>query len=198
MSPDVNLVGRALVLLSNFILVFVRMNFIIFFMYSWGPGQFYPGVIAIILHVLVMGSLHVLFVTHEKRPCSSGISSRTRLEILLKIIYSIVINGLANIYCQNFVDSKTEQKLKSFMHKKSTFMRQFIFEIIFLSENILICIIASRSIPVMPFNDSHAKLLIFSLLFSMHFLGLSLKIIYYKFFHIWKDITTVNKLMHSI
>ena len=190
MSPDVNPIRKGLVFLSNLCLIFVRMNFVIFFMYSWGPGQFYPGVIAILAHVIIMGSLHMLFVKHEANPCSSKIDIRTKIEIILKGIYIVIVNGLTNIYCHRFVETKTEQKSKSFILKKPTFVRQVVFETIFLVENIAITITASMSIPVKPFDDFNARSHIFALLFFIQFIGLSFKIIYYKFFHIWKDITT--------
>ena len=107
MSPDVNPIRKGLVFLSNLCLIFVRMNFLIFFMYSWGPGQFYPGVIAILAHVIIMGSLHMLFVKHEANPYSSKIDIRTKIEIILKGIYAVIVNGLANIYFHYFVDTKT-------------------------------------------------------------------------------------------
>ena len=78
----------------------------------------------------------------------------------------------------------------SLFHKITTFMRQLIFDIIFLAENITITIIAIMNIPVKPFSDINEQSRLFAILFFIHFLGLILKIMYYKFFHIWKDITT--------
>ena len=131
-----------------------------------------------------MGSLHMLFVKHEVNPCSSKIDIRTKIKIILKDLYAWIVNGPANIYCHNFVDRKWELKSKLFMHKKTNFVRQVVFETIFISENIAITITASMLIPVKPFDDFNARSQIFALLFFIQAIGLSFKIIYYKFFHI--------------
>jgi len=185
LSIDVNPIGRILIFFSNLCLIFVRMNFIIFFMYAWGPGQFYPGVIFIVVHVLMMGLLHIMFVSYGK------ISSTSNCIMFWKMAYSCLVNGLANIYCHNYVDTETEQTSRSFIQKRpSSFIRQGIFDIIFLAENISMAIIASLHIRINPFDDFHTRSQLFAVLFLIHFLGISLKIIYYKFFHIWKDVTT--------
>ena len=166
------------------------MNFIIFFMYSFGPGQFFPGIIALVGHIIIMGLLHTFFVQFDVHPCSSNLTFGKRFGILMEISYSAVVNGLANIYCHNYVNTKTEQKATSFMHKKPTFFRQLIFDLIFLIENIAISIYASVNIQVKPFDDFEARLVLFGYLFLIHIIGILLKMVYYKFFHIWKDVTT--------
>ena len=192
LSLDVNPVGRGLVFLSNLCLVFVRMNFIVFFMYSCGPGQFYPGVVAILVHTFLMGSLHIWFVDYDTTPFTSSLNPLKRCKMFLNFALSFLVNGLANIYCHNYVDTKTEQKTKCFMKKIPSFKRQSVFDMVFLLENIAIAIRASLDdqIPVKPFDDFHARSQLFAWLFFIHFTGLSLKLIYYKFFHIWKDVTT--------
>ena len=158
LSLDVNPVGRGLVFLSNLCLIFVRMNFIIFFMYSYGPGQFYPGVVAILVHVLLMGSLHISFVDHDTIPFASNLKSLKRLRLFLIFGLSFLVNGLANIYCHNYVD--TEREHTSFWKKIPSVVRQSVFDMVFLLENIAIAILASQDnqIPVKPFDDINADL----------------------------------------
>ena len=84
---------------------------IIFFMYSFGPGHFYPaGIIALVAHVLIMGLLHVMMAKYDQHPFTPDLTAKERLELLLHFIYSSLVNILANIYCCNYVDTKTEQK----------------------------------------------------------------------------------------
>ena len=52
-------VPRMLLFLSNLLLVFARINSIVFFMYSWGPGEFKPGMIAIGIHIFIMMVIHL-------------------------------------------------------------------------------------------------------------------------------------------
>ena len=62
------------------------------------------------------------------------------------------------------------------------------FETIFLIENIVIAIMAVTMISVPPFSEKRSATKMFGGLFSLHFLGLALKVIYYKFFHVWKNL----------
>ena len=56
-----------------------------------------------------MGLLHVM-VKYDQHPCTPNLTAKERLELLLHFIYSSLVNILANIYCCNYVDTKTEQK----------------------------------------------------------------------------------------
>ena len=56
-------------------------------------------------------------------------------------------------------------------------MRQFIFDIIFLAENIAITVVASMNIAVHPFTYNNEQLRLFAILFFIHILILILILI---------------------
>ena len=74
--------------------------------------------------------------------------------------------------------------------KPINFYRMSVFEGMFLIENITIAIFAGSNIEVKPFVDPGKKAVIFSLLIGLNIFGIILKVVYYKFLHIWKDVTT--------
>ena len=82
-SIQTNCLGRILLFLSNLLLIFPRMNCIVLFMYWWGPGQFYPGIIAILVHAFLMGVLHIVFSCNSAK--STKDHTKTKLTCSLHI-----------------------------------------------------------------------------------------------------------------
>ena len=69
----------------------------------------------------------------------------------------------------------------------STFKRQAVFDLIFLLENVLLLTFGCLA-DISPLNDIHTMQYFILSIIGFHFLGLSLKLVYYKFYHLWKDI----------
>ena len=170
-SIQANFMGRILVFLSNLLLIFARMNCIVLFMYYWGPGQFYQGVILIVCHAFLMGLLHLL-LTNSRASIKN--QTKTNLTCYMYTIYSFLLNGLANIFNHNYVQicGLDEQG------KVNTFSRQVIFDTIFLVENFIMAVFGCL-IPVRLSSKSHNAFVIL-LIFALHFIGLFLKVVYYK------------------
>ena len=54
-----NLLARSILFLSNLFLIFSRVNSLVLFMYYCGKGQFYPGMIWVLGHILIMMVVHL-------------------------------------------------------------------------------------------------------------------------------------------
>ena len=70
LSVETSLLSRIFLFIYNMCLIFARMNCIVVFMYFWGPGQFYPGIVFILLHTVMMSVLHYKFSEISKMPKS--------------------------------------------------------------------------------------------------------------------------------
>ena len=178
LSPSVSLVSRALILLSYISFIFVRINIFVFFIYilGSGPQQFFLGVTGIGVHAVLMGFLHLATSKIRKQ---KGESSCSRIAQILR---SFLVNGLANIFFHNYVDHRC------IVHKTHTFKRQFLFEVVLLFENIAVSVASCFFIPFKPFNDYTERNILFLVLSCIYIFALVCKLVYYKFFHIWKDV----------
>ena len=98
------------------------------------------------------------------------------------------MNGLANVFTNNFVHVSLNNQKSLGKKKKKSFYRQTIGDIIFLTENIL-CVAFGCMTNVSPINNPGTMTYFVSIIFSCHIIGILLKVFYYKFLHIWKDLT---------
>ena len=192
---SVNFLGRVCLQLSAFLQISCRLLTFVLLAYCCGPGEFWPMVVVLLIHIVLMSSLHYHFATDEMRfqTWKSGNIIKN-----LRLVHHCILNGIGNIYIPNritYMDSKTEaerMKLKFEKHYYietgiSTFWRQVISNLIFASENMLIIILVYTSIPGIVPN----LLLIFIPI--GHLIGIIFNIIYYKFFHIWKDALSLDR-----
>jgi len=193
-------VGRLLLLLSNLFLIFSRINSLVLFMYFWGPGEFKPGMILILGHVLLMMFVHYFTVhykteddtTDEKNYGESGEEIRKKyylkITYYLKLIYVCLLNGLANIFICNFINVSFNRYKHIGTKKKKTFHRQVCGDVLFLVQNIvMVCL--GLTVDVKPLNNPTTAKYLGCAILTCHLIGLFVKVIYYKYFHIWKDLT---------
>ena len=178
-------VPRMLLFLSNLFLVFSRINCLVIFMYYWGPGKFYPGMIAISLHVMIM------MVIHFKSLAQIQDGKRT-FRYLRHLFYVCFIHGFTNIMVNNFmkITLRADQELGK--KPKNTRYRQFFTDTLFILENALFVSFGygyGDTLMVYPLNQDVCKRLLFGIfILCCSVLGFLLKVIYYKFFHIWKEL----------
>ena len=173
LSVDVSPISRIILFTSKLCLIFARMNCIILFMYFWGPGEFYPGIALIVLHTLIMGALHYNFSN-----VAGVLNTRDTGLCNFKLLYACLINGLSNIFSHNFV-RMYEQGDKAVKGKMFTFTRQFVFDMIFLIENIVLMSVGC-SADIAPLNDINTIKWFVTAILLFHLLGLAQKITYYK------------------
>ena len=85
---------RLVLFLSVLFQIIGRLFVLVLFAYSWGPGHYYPVLIFIAAHIILMSTLHFVFSDAKKYWREGG---------LLSFIHYLIGNGLANIYIHNWI-----------------------------------------------------------------------------------------------
>ena len=177
-------VSRVVLCASDLLLILSRLNFIILFMYYFGPGIFFPGVIFLIFHSLLMILLHMIFEkTQGTLICSNGFA-----EVCTEV-HTCLLNGLANMFSNNGRIIIESEKQKN---KERTFKRHMSYDLFFLVENIVLAVFGLLLSLEDP-KQQEAKN--YTLIVSMisHLIGLLLKALYYAKLHVWSDLILRKK-----
>ena len=181
-------VPRLILFISNLLLVFARINSFVVFMYYWGPGKFYPGMIAILLHVLIMMVIHMIYLEQKRDKKEKKVSFR----YLRHLIYVCFIYGFTNIMVSNFMELALTADEELGRKPKNTRGRRLFTTVLFFIENVLlVCFgyIDGETLTVYPLDQDVCIHLLFGVFILFCTLaGVLLKLVYYKFFHIWKEI----------
>ena len=186
---SINPVGRALMLFSNAFQISSRLVAFALFAYSWGDGNFWPAFVFVLLHILIMAAFH--FDAGNKDSwvqCKSYPSTWVRFKSYPSSIavWQSLLNGISNLYMNNqILPLPTKEKKKQPKHsERSSFKRQLITDGLFVWENSVIVVIAVIRLNI----EIVWPLLVF--VFAGQLCGILLKLIYYRFFHIWSSIMT--------
>merc|ERR1712126_222577 len=136
---SVNFGGRVCLILSTFLQISSRLLAFVLLAYSFGPGEFWPMISILMVHILIMSSLHYKYSPDEKK-----FENWTCVNIItnLRLIHHCILNGISNIYLHNritYMDAKTEKERKKsqsstkddIIRDKRTFWRQVIFNAVF-------------------------------------------------------------------
>ena len=97
--------SRATLLLSALLLIISRVNCLTLFMYYFGPGEFYPGMVFLFIHLLLMLSLHLILhddIIHFKK------------GNYFRFFHGCFLNGLANMFSNNgdvIIDNKRRKDI---------------------------------------------------------------------------------------
>ena len=195
--------ARILLFLSNLLLIFSRINSLVLFMYYWGPGEFYPGMIWLFLHVVLMMGVHCYtfwYRNQEEKFIIDNEKNRwnIRLDVIyyMKLFYVCLLNGLANIFINNFINVSFDRFKHIGAKKRKTFYRQACGDLLFFIQNVVMMSLG-LTIDVKPLNDPGMAAYLIVGICSCHLTGLLMKIVYYKYFHIWKELT-VRFTSHGI
>ena len=87
---------RVVLFLSVLFQIIGRLFIFVFFSYSFGPGCYYPMLIFLGVHILVMSVLHFVFSDAKKYWQEGGFLN-------LSFFHYLIGNGLANIYIHNWI-----------------------------------------------------------------------------------------------
>eukprot|EP00092_Neocalanus_flemingeri_P000294 GFUD01000314.1.p1 GENE.GFUD01000314.1~~GFUD01000314.1.p1 ORF type:complete len:859 (-),score=190.48 GFUD01000314.1:80-2656(-) len=180
--------SRLVLFISNLLLIFARMNCIVLFMFYFGPGQIYPGMFFLLGHIILMMAIHAYNVLRYTTVQDKDQPQSNIICFAGRLFHVSLMNGLANVFINNFVHVSLNNQKSLGRKKKKSFYRQTIGDIIFLVENI-ICVVFGCSTNVAPINSPLTMTYLVSTIFACHIVGLLLKIFYYKFMHIWKNLT---------
>ena len=185
-----NPIGRIFLFLSILLQISCRLLAFVLLAYGFGPGEFWPMITILLMHIFLMATLHFLTFNDVE-------VNNTKICLHRKL-HHCLLNGIGNIYIHNFITYMDEKGVKERMkmkhkerndqvnggkqNKKKTFWRQVIFNAIFVAENTAIILFVFLKLP----NTLPISLLAFVAI--GHLLGLMFNTIYYQFFHLWKDV----------
>ena len=150
-------------------------------------GVFWPLFLFLLAHLLLMSILHWFFSEEKNVIRKAEVAyehGKATTTNILKILYNCLINGFCNIYVHNFVSFENNKN-----ERCHTFLRQFIFNAIFILENTVIIILFLTGI-----KDADIPKVILTVGIGFPF-GVCLKLIYYKFYHLWKNNRAVSDLL---
>jgi hypothetical protein len=182
---------RVVLFLSVLFQILGRLFILVFFAYSFGPGRYFPLLIFLGAHIVLMSLLHFVFSDAKKYWQKGGFLN-------LSFFHYLIGNGLANIYIHNWIrmDPLLLPWAKPLQHV-STLVRQFLFDLIFITENVVLLAIALNS-HIIELREGRATYVI--VLMGFQFVGLILKCVYYRYLHIWAwlimDYTTIKEDGH--
>ena len=177
-----NTPGRSMLLVANFLQISSRLLVLVLYAYLFGPGQFWPMVVSVLVHILVMSVLHFL-LSNEWEKKTSKFNGR--------VVYHCMINGICNLYIHNWV-KEIKPSYNQENKRKETAFKQFLFELIFVVENLAILVTSYLS-----YNE-YLPTGFLTGIFVAHCFGICLKCIYYYQFHIWSNVHTFSGFFNEI
>ena len=177
--------SRAVLFLSDLLFIISRMNCLIIYMYWFGPGQFYPGIVFLMIHLIIMIVLHIIFMEEFNWSWNYFKGAQS-----LTFAHACFLNGLANMFSNNgaviMADSITKQD------KGKTFIRHLVYDSIFVCEIIVLAVFGFH-LHIEPAQQLDAKNTTLIVSLCCHFVALVLKTFYYTKLHVWSALIKVVK-----
>ena len=176
-----NPTGRITLFFSNLLQITSRLFALIIYAYTFGEGHFWPMILSVVVHILVMSTLHYL--------TSDEWTLDTFKDNKMKIGYHCLINGICNLYLHSWIARLTQHKLNTEKKRKreGTIFRQTLFDVIFVIENLVIVALAHLKLE----EDLPLELLLFVVI--SQYIGIFLKCLYYFRLHVWKNTSSFQK-----
>ena len=171
-----NPVGRMILFAYCACFIFSRLFTFVFFAYSCGDGQLWPLALFILLHTLLMAFIH--WKTTKHIPTNDRVRWKKA-----QIFYQCILNGISNLYMHNKIlplpdKNKPDTKVEGPRNG-------ILVDVIIFVESAIIILIAFLMIEGIP-------LYLLLAVGVAYMVGLLFKVVYFKFFHIWKDTNTVK------
>ena len=188
---DANLWGRLVLLASCICLITSRLFVFVFLAYCFGDGEFWPLVVFVFCHMLLMAGFHWLTAkTFSIKKNFIFVTNKT-----LQKIYQCLLNGISNIYIHNDIlalpsdeENVTKRPKRSNSDKNTKFLalvtywKQPIVETIFVLESLTIVVISLFLVDGLPIS-------LVVVVVILHIVGILLKVFYYKSLHIWSAVS---------
>ena len=144
------------------------------FTYTFGAGNFWPLMVFIAAHVLLITLLQTLF------------DFLIWKEFSLQSLFDNIFCGISNIYFHNQINQYVNRKSSNRKSVKGLELAQkLVIESIIILENIVILVLVILDA---AFQDNTLVIGLMIGNFLLYLLGLALKMGYYKFFYIWNDV----------
>ena len=186
---EANLWGRLVLLTSCICQITSRLFVFVLFAYSWGDGHFYPMVVVVVSHMLLMALLYK-FTTNALDFNNRSDFACLKKTDCLQEFYQCLLNGISNIYLFNEIlplpcerkatreEKQTERQAQKEEQRKRTKKRQVLVDVILVVESIILISISACLVKGIPSS-------LIAMIVALHALGLFLKVVYYKNLHIW-------------
>ena len=186
---DANLWGRLVLLASCVCLITSRLFVFVFLAYCFGDGQFYPMVVVVVSHMLLMAAFHWYTTASFNIKSKSLFVFSKRMHNFSQVFYQCLLNGISNIYLYNDIvalpNIMTQEK-KTTVQRRSrhliTKWKQPIVDAFLFLESLAIVIISLYCVENLPRQ-------IVIVVMVLHIVGLILKVVYYKTLHIWSGLS---------
>lgn len=183
-----NLLGRIVLFSACLCQISSRLFLFVLFALSCGAGNFWPIVLAIVIHMLLMTVIHKY----------TRANIRTNKKLRFKkgqFFYQCIINGISNLYLyNNIVALKTkDEKKEEEVQDNQASGKQLITNAVIVLENSAITGIVLTTLKGLP-------AWVPVVLMSVHTFGLLLMLVYYQHLHIWSSLITckVKKPQHKL
>ena len=224
LDPSESPFSRIIMWLFMLCQIMARLFAFMLFTLYWGPGQFYPLMIFILIHLILAGALHIIF-SDDLLYCRKG--------KWIKFFHNVTFNALSSIYFHNYIHqdensdikakqayegSKKEQGKRSETGDNSsqditsktghvdqscglhtsTLLRQLMFDLLYTVEFV---VLLSFGLHSRPFLDASTKLycsnlyIILAIVILM-LVALSLRLVYYSVMHVWSNVIWESKKLH--
>ena len=147
--------------------------------YCFGKGQFWPLMLLIGIHVMAIAIGCVISRVHH-----------IRQELNLQLVLYSCLFGLANIYCPNWISYQNSKEERSGTHSY-TILREFVIQVAFILENIaMLSVVVYSAIGNENSVIYRQTVLMYLAIIAtvVHLVGVGLRIVYYKNYHIWRKI----------
>ena len=172
----------ALILFATLFQILGRIVCFTLFTYTFGDGKFWP--------LMVFIFVHVVFVTIVETAFDRFI----RKELNKASFFDHLIHGIANIYFPNQINQYGQEQSGKQV-KGLVFGQQLFFEFIIVLVNTVMLIKV-----IVKYQSNTLAVGLISGSFCLYIFGLAMKLVYYKFFYIWKNVlwTDLKDLKSSI
>ena len=174
--------------------VIARLIAFMLFTLFWGPGNFYPLMIFITIHMILASILHVFF--------SEDITYWHKGHYL-KFFHNVIMNSFASIYFHNYlrfdempIVQRIDKKSLEFVDSQrpglhiSTLLRQLSFDILYLVEFIIMLSFGFNSSVEDLVNQRYVFI---SVVFTLSTLAFILRLTYYNILHVWNNVILSGK-----
>ena len=171
-----NPIGRLVLFLANLLQITSRLFGLILYAYTFGYGNFWPMILSVVIHILIMATLHYLTCDEWEMDFFK--------QKWLKITYHCLLNGICNLYLHNLIrpiQKGTLERRKKVVEERGTIFRQALIDAIFVLESLIIFVLACVKLEEFLSVGLMASIMV------CQCLGIFLKWLYYYKYHVWKN-----------
>ena len=116
--------SRIIMCVWMFLQVMARLLAFMLFTLYWGPGNFYPLMIFVLIHMIIAAIIHISF---------SEDLAFWRNQQYLKFFHNVMMNGFATIYFHNYLRNQSI----TILHSLQFLFFLFLYSVLLFSFNII-------------------------------------------------------------